>query len=107
MSLIDNNLPDDIIQELQNRYNTSEERRNLRLNTKLIQEILEIVESKGYEISISSDFPTSNFSSSALEMFESPIREWVQSGTDYYIPSEQILRDLITNGWIIKPPRGM
>jgi hypothetical protein len=105
--MIEDSLTNDIMLELQNRYVSQEARRNLRLNDSLIKEILDIVETKGYEILTMRDFPTSNFSSTAIEQFESPIRQWAQSGDDYYIPTEQILRDLINLGWVIRPPKGV
>jgi malate/lactate dehydrogenase len=100
-------LPREIIQELGERYSTSESKKNWRMNEDLIKEIFSIIENKGYEIIESRPFPTEFFSATALSQFEEPIRQWVQSGQDYYIPVEQIIRDLISKGWVIKPPEGI
>ena len=105
--MVPEELPRDVIFLLQEKYPTQDSRKELRLNEELIQEILELVESKDYEIVPARSFPTENISSLAIESFEQALRTWVQ-GVDFesYIPSEQILRDLIVQGWIIKPPEG-
>jgi len=107
--MFDENLAREIIQELGEKYPTSESRKNLRLNEDLINEIFLLLESKNYEIVSSPDFPTENFSATALEQFAEPIRQWVQivDKDDYYIPTEQMIRDLISQGWVIRPPRGV
>lgn len=113
--MFEDNLPRDIIRELEGRYPTPESRKDLRLNDTLINEVFQILENLGYEISPSPDFPTEFFSATALSQFEEPIKQWIQAGKDnqplieqdYYIPTEQILRDLISQGWVIKPPKGV
>lgn len=105
--MFDENLSREIIRELEERYPSPESRKNLRLNDNLIVEIFQIAEYKGYELTPIADFSTENFSATALAQFEEPIRQWVQTGSDFYIPSEQMLRDLISQGWIIKPPAGV
>lgn len=98
----------EIIKQLQERYpENSEGRQNLRLNESLVKEIIEILEGMEHEVITRSSFPTENFSSTALSQFEQPLLQWIQTSPDLYIPTEQILRDLIDNGWIIKPPRGV
>jgi len=101
----------DVIRELSFRYPTTDSRRSLSLNENLIREILEIIEAQNYDISPTSLFPTENFSSTALSQFEEPFRNWLQNSNminDWiYIPTEQIIRDLINSGWVIKPPKGV
>ena len=103
----------DVIQKLQDKYPTEESRKTLRLNDSLIIEILEEVEKLGFDIQPSSSFSTENFSSSAIEGFEYAIKNWIQSDNEnidivkLYLPTEQILRDLINNGWTVISPKGM
>ncbi len=111
--MINEDLIKDVILELRNRYNTPSSLKTLRLNIDLIKEILEIVEEFDYQILPSSSFPTENFSATSLSYFENIIKSWMKiegkSAIEFstYIPSEQILRDLIDQGWIIKPPTGV
>lgn len=105
--MINDFLSKEIIMELEKHYSTYESRKNLKMNEDLLNEIFSILESKGYEINLISNFPTEFFSATALYDFEEPIRQWVQTGQDYYIPTEQIIRDLINKGWVIKPPKGI
>lgn len=105
----------DIIRELSFRYPTPESRKKLSLNENLLREIFSIVENQNYDISPSSSFPTENFSSTALSQFEEPFRNWLENSNiikvpqnDYiYIPTEQIIRDLIVKGWNVIPPKGV
>lgn len=96
----------DIIRELSFKYPTPESRKKLSLNENLLREIFSIVENQNYDISPSAIFPTENFSSTALSQFENSITNWVQPNIDY-IPTEQIIRDLIVKGWNIIPPKGV
>jgi DUF1009 family protein len=105
--MVNEEIPREIIQKLQDKYSTSESRQNLRLNESLIKEILDIVEESGFDIVSRSEFTTANFSATALDMFSEPIKQWAQSGIDYYIPAEQILRDLMNQGWVVQPPKGV
>jgi len=113
--LFEENLPNDIIRELENRYPTTESRKDLHLNNALLTEIFQIIENLGYEVSPSPDFPTEFFSATAIFQFEQLVKQWTQAGKDNqllmeqdcYIPTEQILRDLISQGRTIKPPKGV
>ena len=103
----------EVIQKLQDKYSTEELRKTLRLNDSLIIEILEEVEKLGFDIQPSPSFSTENFSSSAIESFELVIKNWIQADNEkidmytLYLPTEQVLRDLINNGWTIISPKGM
>lgn len=111
--MFNEDLPRDVIVELQNRYNTPSSRKTLRLNTDLVKEILEIVEDNEYKILPPLNFPTENFSATALSYFENIVKSWMKIEGKHtidfntYIPSEQILKDLIGQGWVIRPPEGV
>lgn len=111
--MINEDLSIDVILELKNRYNTPALQRKLRLNKDLVKEILDIVESHNYKLLPPLNFPTENFSATALSYFEKSLTSWMKiEGKptlefNAYIPSEQILKDLIDQGWIIRPPEGV
>jgi hypothetical protein len=100
-------LAKEIIEELAYRYSTPEERKNLKISPLLIKEILEILQGLGYDISLKKDFLDESFSATAVDNFYQNIFKWIQTDSDPYIPAEQILRDLIHAGWVIKPPKGL
>lgn len=102
-------IPRSIIERLQYKYPTPNSRKDLRLNENLIEEILEILEDIGFKIVPVSDLSITNFSATSLDSFETTIKQWIQikdiDSYDIYLPSEQILRDLISYGWSIVPPK--
>lgn len=100
--MIHEQLPVAVMDILQQKYLTPESRKDLRLNTDLIGEILDIIDYLNYKI-VNAD-PAVSISATAIEQFELPFRQWVQHGSDYYMPTEQILRDLKNQGWLIIAP---
>lgn len=105
--MVEDNLYVEVIRELSERYPEGESRKSLRLDDRLIKEIVSIIESKDYSITPVSNFPTENFSSTSIFQFEEKLMQWIQREPSVYIPTEQILRDLIDMGWVIKPPQGV
>uniref|UniRef100_A0A7C3WUU3 Uncharacterized protein n=1 Tax=Dictyoglomus turgidum TaxID=513050 RepID=A0A7C3WUU3_9BACT len=97
----------EILEELRRRYNSPVLRKNLRLDVNFLREVLEIVENSGYDILPAKSYPTEGFSATAIDDFYQEIAQWVQTDRDYYIPAEQIIRNLIYKGWVIIPPRGL
>lgn len=93
-------LSSSIFEVLKDRYTTQEQRAALKINAQFIEEVL----------SIASDLKKQNnnqLSASAIESFQQPILNWVQRGSDFYIPVDQIIYDLRNQGWNIEPPEGM
>ena len=106
--MINESINEDIILALKDKYSTPDLQKNLRLNKDLIGEILEILENMNYKILPPPDFPTANFSATALDYFRVAIENWVNNDDEIFsISSEQILRELITQGWFIYPPKGV
>lgn len=105
------NISNEVIINLKNKYSTPESRVGLRLNEDLITQILDIIKYLGYDISPNKSFPTENISATAISFFETTLKNWLSSSNqemdmyNIYIPTEQILRDLISEGWIINPPQ--
>ena len=105
--MVEDILYEEVIKELSERYPEGESRKNLRLDSSLIKEIISIIENRDYDIVPSLNFPTENFSSTSIFQFEEKLMQWIQKEPSVYIPTEQILRDLISIGWTIKPPQGV
>jgi hypothetical protein len=111
--MIEDSLINDTVMSLINLYESPENRGNLKLNRSFIKKVLNVVENNGYEIIPAANFPTEDFSATSIDSFEKSIKSWIQienttfEPDDVYMPTEQIMRDLITQGWIIKPPKGM
>lgn len=106
-------IPREVILYFKNTYNTPALQRKLHLNESLIKEILDVIKDNGYKILSPQNFPTENLSSTALFYFENAIKSWTKIENKHFnefqtfIPSEQIIKDLVNQGWVIRPPEGM
>ena len=106
-------IPREVILHFKNKYDTPVLQRRLRLDENLIKEILEVIKDNAYIVLPPQNFPTENFSSTALFYFENAIKSWTKIENKHFnefqtfIPSEQIIKDLIDQGWVIRPPEGV